>query len=46
MIENFNDFLSLAFLIGIVIACVVATIKLNDSFRKDEEVDEYYRDLL
>lgn len=46
MIENFNDFLSLISLLLIVVGCIYGFIKLNESFKKDEAVDEYYRDLL
>ncbi len=46
MIENFNDFLSIGSLVCIVFACIWGFYKLNQSFKKNEEVDEYYRDLL
>lgn len=46
MIENYNDFLSLLFVLMIVVGCIAGAVKLNDAFRKDEAVDEYYRDLL
>ena len=46
MIENFNDFLSLVSLLIIIFMCVFGFFKLNQSFKKDEAVDEYYRDLL
>ncbi|HKM23523.1 MAG TPA: mechanosensitive ion channel protein MscL [Erysipelothrix sp.] len=46
MIENFNDFLSLATMILVMLACISGFFKLNEAFKKDEAVDEYYRDLL
>ncbi len=46
MIENFNEFLSLASLCLIVFGCIYGFYKVNEAFKKDEAVDEYYRDLL
>lgn len=46
MIENYNDFLSLAATLIILVGCILGAIKMNDAFRKDGAVDEYYRDLL
>lgn len=46
MIENFNEFLSLVSLLLIVVGCIIGAFKLNETFKKDGAVDEYYRDLL
>lgn len=46
MIENFNDLLSLISLLIILFGCVFGFIKINEAFKQDEAVDEYYRDLL
>lgn len=46
MIENFNDFLSIATMGLVVVGCILGFVKINESFKKDESVDEYYRDLL
>lgn len=46
MIEDFNDIISLAVIIGITLISIIGFVKLNQ--RKDKEAvsDEYYRDLL
>lgn len=46
MIENLNDLLSFISLIVIIIFSTIGFYKLDRSFKKDDEVDEYYRDLL
>ncbi|AGN23783.1 hypothetical protein K210_00720 [Erysipelothrix rhusiopathiae SY1027] len=46
MIEDLNGFLSLGSLLIIVVGAIVGYFKLNKRFKKDEEIDEYYRDLL
>lgn len=46
MIENLDDLLSFVSLIVIILLTTIGFYNLDRSFKKDEEVDEYYRDLL
>ena len=46
MIENFNDFISLLALVGIVIAIVVGYIRYQMSLLKKDDDDDYYHEIL
>ena len=46
MMENINDYLSLLSLLLIVISGIVGFTKLNHRLKKEEQNDEFYRELL
>lgn len=46
MIENMNDVVSLIVIVLLVLGALVGAFKISRVFKKDEETDEYYRDLL
>lgn len=46
MMENMNDYLSLFSLLTIVIFAIIGFTKLNHRLRKEEQNDEFYRELL
>lgn len=46
MIENMNGFISVVVIAGIFLGSIFGFYKLNKRFKKDEENDEYYQDLL
>ncbi|CAM3659406.1 mechanosensitive ion channel protein MscL [Erysipelothrix urinaevulpis] len=46
MIETFDDVIGLVSLILIVIAGIIGFIKLNNRLNREEDSDEFYRELL
>lgn len=46
MIETFDDVIGLVSLILIVIVGIVGFIKLNNRLNREEDSDEFYRELL
>lgn len=46
MIEDFNDLLSIIMLIVAIVGGIAMFVVLNRTMRKEEDIDEYYRDLL
>ena len=46
MLENFDDYLSIVSLLLIVIGTIVSFVRLNNRIKRQEESDEFYRELL
>ncbi|QIK70344.1 mechanosensitive ion channel protein MscL [Erysipelothrix sp. HDW6C] len=46
MIEDFNGFIGIAVLVVIVIGSIFGFTNFNKRLKKQDETDEYYRDLL
>lgn len=46
MLENFDDFFSLGVLVLVVLGSIVTFVRLNNRIKRQEESDEFYRELL
>ncbi len=46
MIENLDDILGLVVLVLIVLSTIIGFIKLNNRLKREEDSDEFYRELL
>ena len=46
MIEDFNDLVSIIALCVAIVGGITLFVTLNRKMKRDEELDEYYRDLL
>lgn len=46
MLENIDDVFSIVVLILIVLGSVISFVRLNSRIKRQEESDEFYRELL
>lgn len=46
MLENIDDFVSIGILVLIVLGSITAFVRLNSRIKREEESDEFYRELL
>ena len=46
MLENIDDLFSIGMLVLVVIGSIVTFVRLNNRIKREEESDEFYRELL
>ena len=46
MLENLDDYFSIGVLVLIVLGAIVSFVRLNNRIKREEEGDEFYRELL